>query len=302
MQPPRSLCFYLDDPLRRSAEAGDHNFIRKIENVVRAAGFEVQYLSDSDLNRARAIHKPGYSLFHMQPPANRFGLTFRRVYHYPFWAIEPVAERWNWRVAKAAFQSETVDRTKADRFAAFWRKRLFPQLNAGDDGFVYVPLQGRLTIKRSFQSASPLDMIKEVLQRDNRPVVATLHPNETYSPEDLSALERLEARFSRFRVEMGQMERFLPCCSYVVTQNSSAAFNGFFFDKPALLFAKSDFHHIAANVPELGCGAAFETVCDMCPDYAGFIWWFWQVMSINAGRPEAEENIRTALRRAGWPI
>jgi hypothetical protein len=149
---------------------------------------------------------------------------------------------------------------------------------------------------------SPLAMVETVLARDTRPVVAALHPKEHYAPAELRALERLAEHHPRLTVEKGQMERFLPACAYVATQNSSAAFNGYFFEKPAVLFAQVDFHHIAANVPVLGVDGAFAALADNHPDYTAYLWWFWQEMSINAGRPQAEAQIAAAMRRAGWPI
>ncbi|MCM2561991.1 hypothetical protein M8756_06625 [Lutimaribacter sp. EGI FJ00015] len=302
MEQPRILRFYLDAGLRQSAEAGQHNFIGKIAQVAQDAGFDVEYHANSARNRAKSALRRGYAMFHMEPPTNDRGLTFRRAYHYPFWGIEPAAERWHWHVARTPFDPAQVPRNQADTFVARWRRRLFPDLAARDDGFVYVPLQGRLMDHRSFQSMAPVEMLECVLARDRRPVVATLHPKEKYTPTELDTLDRLSARHTRLTVEIGQMERFLPACSYVATQNSSAAFNGYFFEKPAVLFAQVDFHHIAANVPALGIDGAFDALDKSKPDYTGYLWWFWQEMSINAGRPEAEAQIATAMRRAGWPI
>jgi hypothetical protein len=36
------------------------------------------------------------------------------------------------------------------------------------------------------------------------------------------------------------------------------------------------------------------------PDYDAYLWWFFQKMSINAGRPDVEDNISAELRRLGW--
>lgn len=88
----------------------------------------------------------------------------------------------------------------------------------------------------------------------------------------------------------------------MVSQNSSAAFSGFFFGKPAVLFGRIDFHHIAANVHDLGVDDALRIGPDLKPDYARYIHWFWQEMSINAGHPQAREKIRDILQRAGWPV
>ena len=298
------MTFYLDDSLRISAEAGTHNFIGKVAAVLLAAGFEVEYRANSGAARLASALRPGYAIFHMDQPTHSRALTIRRVYHYPFWQIEPTTERWDWHVAQATFDPASVDQVEARRFHAFWRKRLFPEAQpTSKHGFVYVPLQGRLTEQRSFQKASPIEMIKATLNHDTeRLVIATFHPRETYTDTERQAIYDLAEANSRLSIKTGAMDRLLPSCDYIVTQNSSVAFNGIFFNKPTILFARADFHHIAANVETLGIAGAFDEVHRMDPDHAAYLWWFWQKMAINAGRPEAEDQIRGALRRAGWPM
>ena len=193
---------------------------------------------------------------------------------------------------------------EAERFFAFWGQRLFGDAptRTAREGFVYVPLQGRLLEHRSFQSCAPLDMLRQILRHETRRrIVATLHPKECHAPADLAALDRLAEREPRLTLTRGAMEPLLQACDYVATQNSSAAFAGYFFRKPAVLFARVDFHHIAANVTALGAEAALRRAPELEPDYAGYLHWFWQEMSINAGRPEAEAKILAALQRHGWP-
>lgn len=304
MTEPPVLTFYLEDGLRQSAQAGRHNFIGLVAGVARQAGYRVEYRPNSVAERLQAETRPGHALYHMDGPTAPRALIFRRVYHYPFWAIEPEPARWDWRVARTGFPAGNVPRREADRFYRFWRTRLFGDAadQARRDGFVYVPLQGRLLDRRSFQTCSPLDMLRAVLAHDrDRPVIAALHPKESYCEAELQALEALDRDSPRLTLRVGEMQRWLAGCDYVVSQNSSAAFNGFFFGKPAVLFARSDFHHIAANVVDLGVAAALEAGPQLHPDYAGYLHWVWQVMSINAGRPEAPDRIRAALARAGWP-
>ena len=303
----KHLDFYLHSGLLKSARAGKHNFIGKIVEVVEEAGFTVGFHGDSLHERAASRDRPGYTMFHMQEPNGPRALTFRRVYHYPFWQIEQTNKRWDWRVAQKRFDPKKVDPDEARRFYGFWRKRLFGDAAAeatrDGDGIIYAPLQGRLTERRSFQTCSPLEMLVSTLQHDpSRRVIATLHPNEVYSASELSKLETLSKRFPRLTVQQADMVEMLQRCDYVVTQNSSAAFNGYFFGKPCVLFARSDFHHIAGDVYAQGVDRAFEAVQGDLPDFERYVWWFWQDMSINAGRPEAQKKIRQALSQAGWPI
>ncbi|MCG7572711.1 hypothetical protein MHM39_03940 [Phaeobacter sp. CNT1-3] len=298
--------FYLEPGLKSSTLAGQHNFICKVIEVLEKGGFTTAIYGNSAAERDESRRRDSYAMFHMDQPLNDRGLTMRRVYHYPFWQIEPTTERWDWRVAKARFKTEKVEPAEARKFYNFWRKRLFGEAvqDISRDGFVYVPLQGRLLERRSFQTCSPIEMLVAVLQRDpGRKVIATLHPNEVITPAEHAQLKTLTQRFPRLSVQKIPMEQALARCDYVVTQNSSVAFNGYFFGKPCVLFARVDFHHIAGDVFRNGRDAAFETVLSGdAPDYAGYVWWFWQEMSINAGRDGADRKIRQAIRRAGWPL
>ena len=139
-------------------------------------------------------------------------------------------------------------------------------------------------------------------QAPERRIVATFHPKESYTDAERQAIYDLADANPRLSIKTGGMDRLLPACDYVVTQNSSVAFNAMFFDKPMILFARSDFHHLALNVASLGIEGAFARAEAPAPNYSTYLWWFWQRMSINAGRPEAEDQIVASLRRAGWPL
>lgn len=294
-----TVCFYLEEPLRQSAAAGDHNFINLMVNVIKKANVRVDFrtlpISGSPTS--------GLSLSHMVNPPNEQGLVFRRVYYYPFWQIDAVAQRWHWDVSRAGFDPATAA-PDAARFYRFWQKRLFggAAANTTREGFVYVPLQGHVRRQRSFQSCSPVEMIEHVLAHANRKVVATLHPKETYGHADLTALEMLEKRHANLTIASGDMERYLKTCDYVVTQNSGVAFSGYFFGKAAMLFAPIDFHHIAVRADLDHLPDCFADVDTMTPDFARYIWWFWQDQSINAGRDDAETKIAARFRRFGWDV
>jgi hypothetical protein len=305
MSEPRILRFYLEQGLRRSAVSGRHNFIGKIAAVAAAAGYRIEYCGNTASERAKSAHRRGCAMFHMEAPAHDRALTFRQVYHYPFWAIESSARRWEWRVARTPFTPGETPRKEVRRFYRFWQQRLFADAPdaTSRDGYVYVPLQGRLAACRSFQACSPLEMLTQVLQYDpGHRIIATLHPNESYSNSDRAALNRLTGENSRLSLQTGDMVPMLQGCDYVVTQNSGAAFAGYFFGKPCALFGRIDFHHIAANVHRLGVREALARAPELAPDYAGYLHWFWQEMSINAGRSTAEDRIRAAMIRAGWPM
>ncbi|APX13102.1 capsular polysaccharide export protein, LipB/KpsS family [Tateyamaria omphalii] len=302
MPQPKRVRFYLDPDTKRRAEAGEHNFIRKIENVLRPRGFEVSYHRNVLSERLKAVSRRGYSLSEMTPPPNLHGLTFRRVYHYPFWQIQPTEKRWHWDVARADFPAADIPMAEAKRFYSFWQKRVAGSLlgDISDDGFVYIPLQGRLLDQRSFQICTPLDMIARTRAAcPDRDIVATLHPKETYTQAERAALERLAQTDTRLTIQTGGREVLLPRCSFVVTMNSGLAFDAMFFGKPAVTFARTDFHHATVDGQDAD---AFQDVETHCPNYAAYVWWVWQHMAINAGHGSAEAKIAAKLKAAGWPM
>ena len=300
MNDDQTVCIYLEEPLLKSAEAGEHNFINLVVDVLKNARFRVDFCDIEGMGTQAGV----YSLSHMVEPPDAHGLVFRRVYHYPFWQIEQTNERWHWDVAKAPFDPN-LTAPDAARFYRFWQKRLFGDApdQTRRDGYIYVPLQGRLSQHRSFQSCSPIEMIEACLDHNpQRDVIATLHPKEQYSAGEFAKLDALQSKHARLSIHTGDMVRHLQHCDYVVTQNSSAAFSGYFFGKPALLFGKVDFHHIAECADMENLTQSFENTAQMRPAYDAFIWWFWQQQSINAGRDDASAKILARLKRFGWPI
>jgi hypothetical protein len=301
MTAPRPVQIFLENGLLERARQREHNFIRLMQDALEESGYSVHLLPEND----RPNDHDGLTLVHMKPPIGRKGLTFRRVYHYPFWQIDQTERRWDWDVARDRFDPSQVEGKAARKFQRFWRKRLYgvEDVKRTDDGVVYVPLQGKLTEHRSFQKMSPIKMLKTTLRLEtDRDVVATLHPKEVYSHAEQEELKDLAGRHHRLTIGKGAPGMHLPNCAYVVTQNSGAAFDGFLFNRPAIFFAKIDFHHIGQSLTRMNAKTAFERVLTDAPEFAKYVHWFWQQRSINAGREDAKDKIRARFESLGWPM
>lgn len=294
------LRVYLEGSMLETARAGSFNFMAVLRRTVEAAGWRVEWHETGPMARAAAPTLEGYALFHMEAPTHDRALTFRRAYHYPFWQIEPVQQRWRFAVARARHDPEAVDPGAARAFADRLRARVLPGPAPRRGDTVLVPLQGHIRRCRSFQTMSPADML-EAVAATGRPTVATLHPREAYDAADHAALDRLAARHPNLRIG-GDTMRLLRDCTFVATQNSAVAFDGYLLGKPAVLFAQIDFHHIALNVSELGAEEALARAASHAPDFDRYLFWFLQQNAINATRPDAGARILAAMRRGGWPI
>lgn len=296
---------YFPDPMDKRARAGDHNFVNKLQQALAQSGWTLDIRTAGPVDTLAAADQDDYALFLMQEPAHAKGLSLRVAYLMPFWRIERTAERWNFDVARAEFDPSQIDPAEATRFAKYWAKRKF-DLDPDDtrrDGTIYVALQGYIGERRSFQVASPLDMLRDTLRRANgRRVIAGLHPKEHYSDSDRRKLEELRRAHPLLDVTTGGMEAHLRGCDFVVTENSSVALMAMFFRKSAIVFAKIDFHHAMLNVAEIGVDTAFDLVAQHAPEWDKFLLWFLKLTSINAGAPEASDQIAARLRALGWPL
>lgn len=304
MKHQKILRIYLREGVLGQALNGKFDFINQVLQAVQGRGFATELRKDSEAERLKSAQRRGYSLFRMKDPFHDRAMTFRQVYLPSFWQIETTAKRWEWRVAKTEFNPQSVDAGDAEWFANYWKNRLFENKpNVGKDGFVFIPLQGRLLQQRSFQTATPIEMITATLKHNaGRKIIASLHPNEKYSQAEIEALNLLAKQNNRFSWVEGGSDALLPRCDYVVTQNSGAAFKGYFLKKPVLLFGYIDFHHIAAKTWDHGVDAAFQKVAEMQPDYDRYLFWFLREMSIHSGRDDAQAKILEAFRFGGWEM
>ena len=294
------LTLYLTEYVLWQARKAKHPFIAALSEVVSASGWQVELRLNGLDERLASVARPGWSLFYEDPPLPGKCLTLRRSYLEPFWQIERSARRWDWAVARATFDPDGIDPGRAAQFCGFWRRKLGLPTAAPPAGYIYVPLQGRLTEQRSFQSMSPIRMLETLIEAEpSRRIVAALHPRETYGPEDHAALDAL-TRHPTFEMSQAGMEALLPGCDYVATQNSSVALKGFFLDKPALLFARIDFHHPAASVPRDGLDRALSRIAEApSQSYERYLFWFFQVMALNHWRPDFPERLRDRLASHG---
>ncbi len=298
MSESKRLDVYLEAPMLATARAGSFNFLNQLKVALEDVGWQVAWHETGPAARAEAPYRAGYSLFHMEPPTHERALTFRRAYFYPFWQIEPVAQRWRFNVAESDFYPDHVDPGKAAFFTNKLRERVMPGPAPTKGDLALVPLQGRIRSCRSFQTISPVEMV-ETVAKPGRPTVATLHPNETYTAEDRAALDDLAARYPNLTIG-GKTMQLLRDCAYVATQNSAVAFEGFLLGKPAVLFGQSDFHHIALNTAELGAEEALAQAPDHRPDFARYLFWFLRMKVVNATAPDVGDQIRRAMKRGGW--
>ena len=294
------LSVYLHPPILQTALAGKLGFLNRMRALLEPRGWRIEILRSGPKARAEAAGRPGYALFNMERPTHDRALTFRLAYHYPYWRLERVAERWRWPIASTVFHPESIEEGAAHRFAARLRARVLPGVTPVPGDRILIPLQGHVRRQRSFQSMSPLEMIRAAAET-GRPCTATLHPKESYDAEDRAALDALARKHPNLTIG-GDTARLLPACAFVVTQNSGAGFDGLILGKPVVLFAQSDYHHVALNVAELGAEAALARAAAHRPPVEKFLDWFLRRTSLDMMAADADARMLVAMKKGGWPV
>ena len=293
MSRARILNFYLTEAKRARVGAAG-GILPRVVQAAKTAGWQVLLKDETD-----PVMGDGYQLIYNRAVTEPFCLCLRRCHMDPFFRIEASNDRWDWDVSAKIFEPRMAF-SEEEGFRTRWRNKLFEGAAISQQGHIFMPLQGRLLIQRHFQSVSPIDMIHATLAADStRHILATLHPKETYSDAERAALQAIGGRFQL--TDQPSLQA-LASCDYVVTENSSLALTGFFAAKPAVLFAKIDFHHIAASVLALGVKAAFEAVQTEKPPFAAYLHWFFKRNAITSWADDAVDQIRARFRDLGWPM
>jgi len=294
------LSVYLHAPILQTAQAGKLGFLNRLRGLLEPRGWQIEILRSGARARAEAPKRPGYALFNMERPTHDRALTFRLAYHYPYWRLERVAERWRWPIALTRFDPAAIEAEAARNFAQRLRERVLPGPPPVRGDHIVIPLQGHLRRQRSFQTASPLRMIRAAAET-GRPCIATLHPKEFYDKDDHAALGDLARRFPNLAVG-GDTPALLRDCAFVVTQNSSVGFDGLILGKPVVLFGQSDYHHVTLNVARLGAETAMARAPDHAPPVERFLDWFLRRTSLDMMAPDADNRLLAAMKKGGWPV
>lgn len=305
MTSERSVRIHLGPQILEAARAGRHNFLNRLTAVLQESGFETEFRENNYAERIATGALPGWSMFEMEPPEGPRSLVFRLAYVAPFWQIDRTDRRWDWSVAQVSFDPDPRHREEAERFAAYWRRRLYGSApeTVVRDGVIFVPLQARLLEKRPFQTMSPIMMLDWLLDRfPGRRIVATLHPKLDVTEEERAALAALTARHGKLAVDRRSAPEMLARCDFVATQNSAVAFEALFFRKRALLFAGIDFHHPFASIWRDGGEKAVADLEGRQPDFDGYLHWYLQRQSLNAGRDDFRVKTMKRLGDLGMDL
>ncbi|MBL4807263.1 MAG: hypothetical protein JKY31_08235 [Rhodobacteraceae bacterium] len=300
----RKLIIHAPAELKKSIDAGRHNFFRILRQTVEEIGFTTATKRQTKHGGLLANLDHNYHIFNIDGAVGKRALNVRRAHFYPFWSLENAGTRRTPRISGKTFDPDQVNGIAAQDFfnKLCVRNLTTPKETLPQSDYVFVPLQGRILKQRSWQYASTEQMINTILEQDTRQIIVKPHPKEAYSEAELNYIKCLNLN-PRITVSNADTDALLSQCAYVVTHNSSVAFHGFLYQKPAILFAQADYLHICQTVANpTQAASAFAKSQSLRPAFEKYLYWYLQMNCINAGRNEAPAKILEMLTECGWDV
>ncbi len=301
----KHLIFHAAPEMRSHIEDGLHGFANMLSQIFAARGYGMRVDGIGRADRWRAKLDNNYHMFDMAGAEGLRALNMRPSVLQPFWTVERPHSRYQGRMAHKVFDPATVGGGLVSPFFEEMQKLyLSPtEQDAELRDYVLVPLQGQLGKQRDWQYASVPEMVRTICAQDPaRKIVLKPHPKEVYGPEDQAVIAQL-SQLPNVQVLALPMQALIAQCAYIVTQNSTAVFEGILHRKPAILFAKSDFHHIfptvksAQDAPE-----AFARVEAKNMLFMKYLYWYLRMNAADIRRADAPAKIQEMLAEAGWDI
>jgi Capsule polysaccharide biosynthesis protein len=218
-------------------------------------------------------------------------------YIRPFWYADPIGVLADSSLAGELFDPQTVPAEKARQFCARQRSRLIatrssrhPQPDERQEfpeGCIAVFLQGvsdPIARSRHMDAGAMLAVV--LAHRGGRPLVVKPHPNN-HDQETMDLIAMLLADHPDVIVTGANVHDILRRAAVTVSVSSAVALEGMLHGKPAVLFGRADFHHVALTVQQPSdWPAALRRAMATDWDFEPFLYWFLAQGMINAGRED----------------
>ena len=226
-----------------------------------------------------------------------------------FWQLDPMGIRAFHSAAQAQYDPATVPFDTAQPFFQKLRRARVNHRHSRYDqphrweefpkGSTAVFLQGEMPRLTGTTQFTDLDMLRTVMSHTDGPVLVKPHPLVA----DLSVVQTAlnwAQDDPRIIVTDANVHDLLRACDVSVSINSTVALEGFLHRKPAILFGKSDFHHMVGTVEHLD---AFPQIYAQerarTKGFQQYIAWYFQNHCYDITAVDLEEQLWACFARFG---
>ncbi len=280
------------------------NLYRRVHDYFVARGVRVRISG----RKWRAYRKPQNAndlcLVHNGDAVGKNALNLAEAYVFPYWQLEADGILGNSAIGRKTYDPTQKSPEAEAFFATLQQRRVAARASRLDQPeavtklpknclAVFLQKDSWLTDRCSLPHSG--DMLQAVADgAGGRPIVVKHHPRGA-NPKDVETLEKLRAAGADITVTEANLHDILRACVASVSISSACSFEGFLHEKPAILFGKSDFLHIAhAYDPAAGFATTLAEALAQDIDYAAYVHWY---LAENCLNPEAEDFIPRLLVR-----
>lgn len=237
-------------------------------------------------------------------------LNAATAYLEGFWHLDPRGVQAGSSIAVRGFERSKIDPVAAASTLAELRSRFvqarksrYSQMAARTDlspGGIAVFLQGPEPYLRGQAYLEADAMVRAVVAGAGaREVWVKPHPLKL--DEGAALIAALQAEGLAVRAVEANIHDLVAAAAVTVSVNSAVAIEGMLHGTPAILFGRSDFHHVVETVTEAdGFAAALARALEGPRDYAAFLhWYFGQCLWL--GDPGLPVRILEVFAAAGFP-
>lgn len=297
----KALKIYVPPEMLHIADNQPTHFLANVRATFQNIGLKVSFETATKDVLDSSYQDDAYCLFYRDRPTHHHALELRPAPFGPFWMIDKTGDPAEKTVFKRSFHPEKVNPDLATSFFQRMTDR-HKTAKSSNNGFVLIAMQGVIGRQRFWQSMTPLDMVRETIAHEpNRKIYVKLHPRETYSHADLSALNDLMDG-DRVQLVDGDLEQYLSACDYTVSMNSSVSLKGLLYHKRGILFGEAEFHHIFQSVQTKGVANCFADVLTDMPAIERYVFWYLRRQHLWNFSKTIEDDILKRCRALGWAI
>lgn len=232
------------------------------------------------------------------------------AYFWEFWHLDPKGTKAFSSIGDLPYDARAMPYARAVRFFDGQRAKLVEarkskygqkaEVSKLPEGALAVFFQGHFPLRQGATRFDDLAMLEVVRQyAGNRPIVVKPHPlvNDPFTLASVQAL-----RDDRLIITDANVHDILARCAATVSINSTVALEGYLHRKPAILFGRSDFHHIAGRVdrPE-DFPEVLTAQLGRNGGFAQYLAWYFLRHCLRLGSPGLQDALWSRFAAAGFP-
>lgn len=196
------------------------------------------------------------------------------------------------------FWQNLQSRFVATRISRYSHPKQFERI---PEGCIAIFLQGDNSQRWGTAHCDTEAMIRAVAKNSNgRPVVVKAHPVSNGENDRKLILKLLSEGLDLFLTE-ANIHDILSKCEVTVSFNSAVAIEGFFYNKPAILFGRSDFHHCCETVSDpKNFSEALSRALTSSWNYPAYLYWYFTTFCFSLNDPEVDNAIMKRFNDVGF--